>query len=620
MICDLTHINSLKQEPRAWYDKLSSFLIEHGFTRDADHAGCKDDCKSTSGGLQFLGEKLVSWSLKRQDCTAMSTAEAEYVSLYACCAQVIWRHTQLLNYGYKYNRIPLYCDSKKYQLADLFTKALPKECFEYLVHRIVIIMAAQQQHVADVHPYELCPSNKRYDLMDANKKIDLEHVQCPPESKILTNIIKNHPLRFSITASSSEGIYYSLHHSTSSIPYPRFTKIIIGHYMTNFLEISRHARDKYHNLKDDDIMKNILNSRRYKDKVGMKIQDTLQVSSVKHKSKEEQEARENVELVNEHLAYVEIEKMVEVQENVIDDSSIPRNDEHNILALEEEEITNEVYELKRMEKRKILEESRNIPFPTPIRSPRIHTDLVSSVTEKLQELTELQGRYGILFEHLRARFMSRKSFDTLVDHLQEVMVESLPIMVYKLVKEQVKKQVHEQVPQTTCRTSAIRPRHQDDPHDDAHPEGENSAKRQKTSEYKAYVSRESSSGQDNEKEQGPLTSGNQEQVDDYDFWTESYALDDDEIPTKWVNKSVKKFNPYARYGVEHWKNPHAKIFYIRKQKEPGKLNEMIYLNSKIIQVIKTEIHDLNFRGSFNLLRLYDEVLDSLIYKRRLPGM
>ncbi|GJW54630.1 hypothetical protein Tco_0098715 [Tanacetum coccineum] len=209
--------------------------------------------------------------------------------------------------------------------------------------------------------------------------------------------------------------------------------------------------------------------------------------------------------------------MVEGPENVIDDSSIPRNDDQNIPGTrleprsdkespeveitndeeveitnvvipvnvneEEEEITDEVYELKRREKGKIVEESRSTPFPTPIRSPRIHTDLVSSDTEKLQELTvtdttltpsssslntklsttnrllslfkakparfkryksffqELQGRYGYLFEHLRAKFLSRKSFDTLADHLQEVMVELLPTMVDKHIKEQVEKQV-----------------------------------------------------------------------------------------------------------------------------------------------------------------------------------
>ncbi|GJX56610.1 hypothetical protein Tco_0286507 [Tanacetum coccineum] len=538
----------------------------------------------------------------------------------------------------------------------------------------------------------------------------------------------------------------------------------------------------------------------------MILQDTLQVSLAEHKSREEQEARENVELVNKHLASEEIEKLVEGSENVIDDSSPPRNDEPQIPGTrleprsdkespevertndeevevtnvvipvnvneEEDEITDEVYELKRREKGKIVEESRSTPLPTPIRSPRTHTNLVSSDTEKLQELTEthtqttsssrsqhtklsranrllslfkakparfkryknffqeLQGRYTYLFEHLKERFLSRKSFDTLADHLQEVMVESLPTMVDTHIKEQVKKQVPEQVrdqvpvyvaeglimerqktkeemermiakailqergniqaeissqiqkaidhhipsqvdasvPQTTCRPSAVRPRDQDDPHDDAHPEGENSAKRQKTSEYEAYVSGESSSRQVNEEEQGPSTSGNQEQEDDYDFWTDSYASDDDEIPTKqvsqdimeevitaideckvtkmedenaetkikensylatirkttplvqscqrdpeapalslinqdllylkkgssgpekivlWVNKCVKKFNPYARYGVEHWKNPHAKIFYIRKQKEPGKPKEEVYSNSKIIQVIKT---------------------------------
>ncbi|GKC09426.1 retrovirus-related pol polyprotein from transposon TNT 1-94 [Tanacetum coccineum] len=67
-----------------WYTKDSGIELT-GFS-DADYAGCKDTFKSTSGGAQFLGEKLVSWPSKKQDCMALSTAEAEYVSLSAYCA------------------------------------------------------------------------------------------------------------------------------------------------------------------------------------------------------------------------------------------------------------------------------------------------------------------------------------------------------------------------------------------------------------------------------------------------------------------------------------------------------------------------------------------------------
>ncbi|GJY85089.1 hypothetical protein Tco_0499115 [Tanacetum coccineum] len=611
---------------------------------------------------------------------------------------------------------------------------------------------AQQQQAADVHPDELCPPNKRYDLMDANKKVDLENVQCPSESKILMNIITNHPLRFSIAASASvpwiymaqfwhtlkedgskhrlkflldrkeltltlddfrtifhlpqandnnhasfvpppsfsdmvpfykqvlgftmelktvsnfkipgllqpwqtlckifskclttrvtgwdqpplqimqmlycfvnnihvdyaelmwEGIYYSLHHPATSIPYPRFTKIIISHYMTIFPDISRRARDAYHNLQDDDIMKNIFNSGRNKNKVGMRIpawmitdemkltehykmyaevfgldvpltqsqptestqgthrttsaprspnpamepaessvpkrstvirfrlpsrqsarltppvpvptaekademilQDMLQVSLAEQKSREEQEARENVALVYEHLAAEEIEKLVEESENV-DDSSPTRHDDTSIPGTrleprsdkespeveivqekeeettkdtevesnivipvnvddEEDEITDEVFELRRRAKGKNVEESRISPIPSPTRSPRNLSTLVSSDTENLQELTvthptpssgsfapkltktnrllslikakpnrfkryktffhELQGRYGYLFAHLKKRFMPRTSSDQLADNLHDVMMETLPSLVKEKVTEQV---------------------------------------------------------------------------------------------------------------------------------------------------------------------------------------
>nr|GEX73295.1 hypothetical protein [Tanacetum cinerariifolium] len=91
----------------------------------------------TSGGIQFLGDKLFSWMSKKQNYTAMSSAEAEYVVLSVSCAQVMWLRTQIQDYGFNYNKIPLYCDSQtEYQLADIFTKALPEDRFKYLVRRI----------------------------------------------------------------------------------------------------------------------------------------------------------------------------------------------------------------------------------------------------------------------------------------------------------------------------------------------------------------------------------------------------------------------------------------------------------------------------------------------------
>ncbi|GJV18086.1 hypothetical protein Tco_1363409 [Tanacetum coccineum] len=444
--------------------------------------------------------------------------------------------------------VEIYFVGTEYQLADLFTKALPKERFEYLVHRIVIIMA-QQQHAADVHPDELCPPNKRYDLMDANKKVDLEHVQCPPESKILTNIIKNHPLRFSIAASSSvpwiymaqfwhtlkedgskyrlkfmldkkeltltlddfrtifhlpqatdnnhnsfvpppsfsdmvpfykqvlgftmelktsssfkttgllqpwqtlckifskclttrvtgwdqpplqimqmmycfvnnihvdyaellwEGLYYSLHHPTSSIPYPRFTKIIVSHYMTIFPDISRRARDITRAWNDTAEMKHTEHYRMRStrltppalvpdvDKADEIIfQDTLQVS-----------------------LEIEIDG-VDGQGNVVDDSSIPRNDESNIPGT-------------RLEPRS-LKENFNINC---------------TCYEKLNPSIEQQD-----------------------------------IAIWLALQMKFERNT---VLQTACRTPAVRPRDQDDPYDDAHPEGEivQRGRTKMTSEFEVCV-------------------------------------------------------------------------------------------------------------------------------------
>nr|GEW70863.1 uncharacterized mitochondrial protein AtMg00810-like [Tanacetum cinerariifolium] len=93
-------------------DLLFVPLYDKFFNADADHAGCIDSRKRTSGGIQFLGEKLVRWMSKKQNCTANSSAKAEYVALSASFAQVMWMRTQLQDYGFNYNKIFLYCDSQ----------------------------------------------------------------------------------------------------------------------------------------------------------------------------------------------------------------------------------------------------------------------------------------------------------------------------------------------------------------------------------------------------------------------------------------------------------------------------------------------------------------------------
>ena len=151
-----------------WYPKNSTCNLI-GYS-DSDFAGSKTDRKSTSGTCQFIGSALVSWHSKKQNSVALSTAEAEYISAGSCCAQILWMKQQLSDYGILLDRIPIRCDNTsainlsknpvqhsrtkhieirhhflrdhvlkgdcvlefvdtKNQLADIFTKPLPKEVF-----------------------------------------------------------------------------------------------------------------------------------------------------------------------------------------------------------------------------------------------------------------------------------------------------------------------------------------------------------------------------------------------------------------------------------------------------------------------------------------------------------
>nr|GEU47499.1 hypothetical protein [Tanacetum cinerariifolium] len=135
-IGSLMYLTSSRQDIVEAYLKGSSFELIAFL--DVDHAGCIDSRKSTYGGIQFLGDKLVSWMSKKQNCTAMSSAEAEYLTLSASCAQVMWMRTQFQDYGFNYNKIPLYCDSQS--AIAISCNPVPStsilDRFKYLVRRI----------------------------------------------------------------------------------------------------------------------------------------------------------------------------------------------------------------------------------------------------------------------------------------------------------------------------------------------------------------------------------------------------------------------------------------------------------------------------------------------------
>nr|GEW38921.1 retrovirus-related Pol polyprotein from transposon TNT 1-94 [Tanacetum cinerariifolium] len=625
---------SLKQAPRAWYDKLSSFRIEHGFTK-----GIVDPTLFTR---RHGGDILLVQKHGLDECVSMSTPMATVrldVELQGIPTDQMTYRQMIGGIMYLTASRPdiayatfvcarfqahltfwhtLKEDGSKYRLKFMLDKkelSLTLDDFRTIFH---LPQATNYNHDSFVLPpsfSDMIPfyKNNLGFIMELKTPLSFKttgllqpwQTLCKIFSKCLTTRVTGWdqpPLHIEmISEEMKQTEHYRMYAEVLGIDVPltqsQPTESIQGTHRTP--SAPRSPNPKVDAVESSAPTRSTVNR--------------LQL-----------EARGNVALVEEHLAYVEIEKMVEGQENVVDDSSIPRNAEHNIPST-------------RLEPRSD-KESPEVEF----------TDV------------ELQGRYRYLFEHLRAKFMPRKSFVTLADHLHEAMADLLPTIVDKHIKEQVQQQQQDiaiwlalqmkferlQVPQTTCRTPAVRLRDQDDPHDDAHPEGENSAKWQKTSEYKAYISGESSSRQDNVQEQGPSTSGNQEQLDDYDFWTDSYASDDDEIPTKQVsqdimeevslnideaklkkivdemlrqmctsgdehqyhidqmknflksdivNKCVNKFNPYARYGVEHWKNPHAKIFYIRKQKEPGKSKEIIArkANECIVLITEPDFKNLN---------------------------
>ncbi|GJU04667.1 putative ribonuclease H-like domain-containing protein, partial [Tanacetum coccineum] len=82
------------------------------YLKDSDYAGASLDRKSTTGGCQFLGKRLISWQCKKQTIVANSTTEAEYVAAANCCGQVLWIQNQMLDYGFNFMNTKIYIDNE----------------------------------------------------------------------------------------------------------------------------------------------------------------------------------------------------------------------------------------------------------------------------------------------------------------------------------------------------------------------------------------------------------------------------------------------------------------------------------------------------------------------------
>ncbi|GJS78124.1 putative reverse transcriptase, RNA-dependent DNA polymerase [Tanacetum coccineum] len=93
-----------------WYPKDSPFDLK-AYT-DSDYASASLDRKSTTGGCQFLGSRLISWQCKKQTIVANSTTEAEYVAAASCYGKVLWIQNQMLDYGYNFMNTKIFIDNE----------------------------------------------------------------------------------------------------------------------------------------------------------------------------------------------------------------------------------------------------------------------------------------------------------------------------------------------------------------------------------------------------------------------------------------------------------------------------------------------------------------------------
>ncbi|KAJ9536501.1 hypothetical protein OSB04_un000338 [Centaurea solstitialis] len=226
----------LKKTPSLglWCPLHSSFdLVAY---TDSDYGGCQVDRKSTSRSCQFLGGKLVSWSSKKQNGVSTSTAEAEYVAAASCCSQALWMQTQLRDYGYSLDKIPILCDSKGVFAvsANPVQQSKTKHIdimYHFLKHHVeegnkhTNDEEVDQTHVSTLAAQFLSSGYEKETLQrKPNNHYLAPKVNGFPEyTDLMIQVLRNHPLSYALTA-------------TTLIPETYATQFLLTSYVCNHEE------------------------------------------------------------------------------------------------------------------------------------------------------------------------------------------------------------------------------------------------------------------------------------------------------------------------------------------------------------------------------------------------
>ncbi|GJS30192.1 retrovirus-related pol polyprotein from transposon TNT 1-94 [Tanacetum coccineum] len=620
--------------------------------QDADHAGCNDDCKSTSGGIQFLGDKLV----------------------------IIWMRTQLLDYGFRYHEILIYCNSKiviaiscnpvqhsrtkhikiryhfikehvekgtielyfvgtEYQLADLFTKALPKERFEFLVHKIVIHMA---QHV--ILAAQLVPQYKS--IGRCNNYAVLQSIPCSPECKIDGEQVETPDIPFVAPVN-----IHTIEAFMNMVGYQGVVNKVSAFYTNNLAQPWQNVQGtndfkEYETvfMKVDVIMNQL--------KLVVSTQGTHRITPSAHRSptvsaspletkKRKQIAGESKvvdddddkerETKDDEMGSLEIrneETQTTIPTPLSSLRKILSSDKKTSQELTDidvqmssaENITNDLIEanLKPCIVNNIIED--HDAFRSKV-TAFVSQEFNAHATGIIEELFKNYAQSNVVHVHLTTTTSTEtESSANLQYQLYLKMKRNLQdradyITLWEALRRKFEKSSSLN---TSCREDDFHSYHDEHQDDDAPPKGEKGVKRSKESKRsksaRGLLSKHSS------KDSTKYVSKQQSQQQEWDAWEEENVFDEDEVipedetpeliaKFQNVRKEFKTFNEDAWLSIKHWKDLWHKRVYKQNQKKVRQNPEDYYSNhniTEVVRIVTDQPHGLDFMEQILVMRANDK--------------